>query len=92
MVAPLLIWKKEKKPNPKPGLYAYKVHSANFEHGLTRFGVKKSKNIKNINKTKKTNLKARPTSPTTSLHYSSAKPFPHATITRSSQKLNMSTS
>ena len=35
--------KKEKKPAPELGLYAYKVHSASCEHGITWFGVKTPK-------------------------------------------------
>ena len=64
--------KKEKKPTPEPGLYAYKVRSANFEHGFTRFGVK---NIKNNNK----NNKAKPETKTNSTNHKgnkySNKPF-----------------
>ena len=64
--------KKEKKPTPEPGLYAYKVHSANFEHGFTRFGVK---NITNNNK----NNKVKPGTKTNSTNHKgnkySNKPF-----------------
>ena len=58
--------KKEKKPTPEPGLYAYKVRSANFEHGFTRFGVK---NIKNNNK----NNKVKPGTKTNSTNHKSTR-------------------